>query len=216
MRGCLDKRGLDKSMGVGSEAIDGALDSQRSPVEDMGVDHGGPHVAVSQQDLDGSDVRAVLQEVGRERVSEGVGGDAFRDLCLGGGPAHGALDAGLVEVMTAADAASRIGREPRRREDPLPSPLAAGPGELAFEGVGQPDAPSGVAGSTPVPSARRRSGQRNALIAFQLRSCHFGPSRVCAESVLNSNPFSSPVLHAWQPLKVARSIAGPGGPRATP
>jgi hypothetical protein len=78
--------------------------------------------------------------VGRERVSEGVGGDAFRDRCLGGGPAHGTLDAGLVEVMTAADAASRIDREPRRREDPLPSPLAAGAGELAFEGVGQPDA----------------------------------------------------------------------------
>ena len=43
----------------------------------MGVEHGGFEVAVADEFLDGSDVSAVLREVGREGVTEGVGRDAL-------------------------------------------------------------------------------------------------------------------------------------------
>jgi hypothetical protein len=43
----------------------------------VGVEHGGFEVAVADEFLDGSDVSAVLREVGREGVTEGVGRDAL-------------------------------------------------------------------------------------------------------------------------------------------
>jgi hypothetical protein len=35
----------------------------------MGIDHGGPHVAVAEQFLHGADVVAVFEEVGGEAVA---------------------------------------------------------------------------------------------------------------------------------------------------
>ena len=43
-----------------AEAVGGAQDAGRAPVEDVGVDHGGGHVAVAEELLDGADVGAVL------------------------------------------------------------------------------------------------------------------------------------------------------------
>jgi len=43
----------------------------------VGVEHGGFEIAVADEFLDGSDVSAVLREVGREGVTEGVGRDAL-------------------------------------------------------------------------------------------------------------------------------------------
>jgi hypothetical protein len=82
-----------------SEPVGGAADAEWAAIENVGVDHGGPEVAVAEELLDGADVGAVLQEVGREGVPEGVAGDAFRDAGGGGRAADGALDARLVEVV---------------------------------------------------------------------------------------------------------------------
>jgi len=43
-----------------AETVGGAQDAGRAPVEDVGVDHGGGHVAVAEELLDGADVGAVL------------------------------------------------------------------------------------------------------------------------------------------------------------
>ena len=48
-------------------------------VGDVGVDLGGADVAVAEEGLDGTDVGAVHEEIGRERVAEGMGGDVFCD-----------------------------------------------------------------------------------------------------------------------------------------
>ncbi len=46
-------------------------------MEDVGVDHGGFDVFVSEEFLDGADVVAILKEMGGEAVAEGVRGNAF-------------------------------------------------------------------------------------------------------------------------------------------
>ena len=51
----------------------------------MGVDHGGLHVFMPKQFLDGADVVVVLEEVGGEGVTENVGGDVFVNFCAAGG-----------------------------------------------------------------------------------------------------------------------------------
>jgi len=47
-----------------------------TPIQDVGVDHRGPDVGVAQELPNGSDVVAVLQQMGGERVLEGVAGVA--------------------------------------------------------------------------------------------------------------------------------------------
>ena len=54
--------------------VEGAADGEWAAVEDVGVDHGGGHVAVAQKLLDSSNVVARLEEVGGEAVPEGVAG----------------------------------------------------------------------------------------------------------------------------------------------
>jgi hypothetical protein len=67
----------------------------------VGVDHGGAHVFVAKQFLNGADVVAVFQQVGGEGMPQRVGGDGLLDLCGYGGPADGALNDGFVQVGTA-------------------------------------------------------------------------------------------------------------------
>lgn len=50
------------------DLIQRAADATPTAIQDMGVDHGGRHIAVAQQFLDGPNVIAGLQEVCGERV----------------------------------------------------------------------------------------------------------------------------------------------------
>jgi hypothetical protein len=54
---------------------------------------------VAEELLDGADVVAAFEQVGGERVAEGVAGDAFGELRVLGGAADGALDHRLVQVV---------------------------------------------------------------------------------------------------------------------
>ena len=51
------------------EIIQWAHDSVAALLQDVGVDHGGTDVRVSQQGLDGANVRAPVQEIGGEAVT---------------------------------------------------------------------------------------------------------------------------------------------------
>jgi hypothetical protein len=64
--------GLEGAAGVSMEIIQGAGHALAALLEDMRVNHGGGHVGVAQQFLDGADIRAPLQEVRRKAVPEGV------------------------------------------------------------------------------------------------------------------------------------------------
>jgi hypothetical protein len=54
----------------------------------MGIDHSGFTVFVAEEFLHSSDIVAVLQEVGGESVTEGVGGNGFVYSGKLGGLAH--------------------------------------------------------------------------------------------------------------------------------
>jgi len=66
-------------------------DGEAAALEDMGVDHGGFDVFVAEEFLDGADVVIVLQEMGGEGVTEGVGGNALLQFCGTGGISDGSL-----------------------------------------------------------------------------------------------------------------------------
>ena len=48
-----------------------------SPIENMGIDHGGFDVLVAEQLLNGADIVAVLEQVGCKGVPEGVACSSF-------------------------------------------------------------------------------------------------------------------------------------------
>jgi hypothetical protein len=57
--------------------IKGADHSSSAAIENVGIDHGGFDIFVTEEFLDGADVVAVLEEVGCKAVAEGVATDAF-------------------------------------------------------------------------------------------------------------------------------------------
>src|SRR6266542_3218037 len=69
---------------------------------------------------------AILQQVGGERVPEGVRGDVLREARGVGGPAKLLLDHRLVAVVPVLDPGMAIPVMRGRRKDPLPAPLAIG------------------------------------------------------------------------------------------
>ena len=78
-----------------------ALDSARASVQDMGVDLRRAHVTVPEQFLHGADIVAVLEQVGRERMAEGVARCRLRDARAADGIPDGTLHDGLVQVVPA-------------------------------------------------------------------------------------------------------------------
>lgn len=67
----------------------------------MGIDHGGLQTGMAQQRLYGTNIVISLQQVCREGVTEGVGGDLLGYFCLADGMVERALKLRLVKVVTA-------------------------------------------------------------------------------------------------------------------
>jgi hypothetical protein len=84
------------------DAVGGARDAGGAAVEDVGVDHRGIQVVVTEQLLNGADVAAIFQQMGGEGVAERVGGGPLGETRPADSLEHGALHHGLVEVMAAA------------------------------------------------------------------------------------------------------------------
>lgn len=69
---------LRRAIGMGpKELIERAVHAAPALVQDVRVDHGCPHVTMSEQLLHGSDVIPVLEKMRRERVSERVARDVL-------------------------------------------------------------------------------------------------------------------------------------------
>ena len=82
----------------------GLLTAAGPPIQDVGIDHGRGHVAVPQQLRDRPDVVAVLEQVRRERVSQGAGARALGEPGVSDRGLDGALEDRLVEVMPTVSA----------------------------------------------------------------------------------------------------------------
>lgn len=83
--------------------VEGAFDRESAALEDMGIDHGGFDILVTQQFLDGANVVSTLQQVCRKRVTECMRGHMFVNLCMMCGGADGFLDDSFVNVMPAVN-----------------------------------------------------------------------------------------------------------------
>ena len=77
---------------VPGDSVEGAQDSHAASVEDMGIEHRSADTCVAEELLDGSNVVAVLQEVGGKGVPHGLTGGSFVDARGGDGSFHNPLD----------------------------------------------------------------------------------------------------------------------------
>jgi hypothetical protein len=116
-----------------SEPIHRAPDAATAPIEDVGVDHCSVDVPMAQELLDRPDVVAILQQVGRKGVAEGVAADTLGNAGVGHRLLDRALQDRFVKVVPHPDGFPRVPVKARCREDVLPGPLEAGARILALE-----------------------------------------------------------------------------------
>jgi hypothetical protein len=116
------RRGMWVRLIMDAGLVEGAADGEGATIEDVGVDHGGGDVAVTEELLDGADVVARLEEVGGEAVPEGVAGGRFGEVSGLTGGVEGALEHCFVEVV-ASKLAAVISVVASCGEDPLPRPF---------------------------------------------------------------------------------------------
>ena len=88
----------------------------------MGINLRGLYILVSEQFLHGADVVAVLDEVGRETVAEGVAADRFGQVDGSCRLLYGPMQVGVIPVMSPDGAAAGVFRAVIGRKDELPAP----------------------------------------------------------------------------------------------
>jgi hypothetical protein len=153
-----------------SELIHRALDSPATAVEDVGIDHRGLHATVPQELLDGPDVITAHEEMGRERMAEGMAGRVLGDSGLARCVVEGSLDRPLVEVMATSFLSGRVVPEARRWEDPLPTPLGRRMGVFPRQGVGDALAPRSSEGRSRANASPSSGALRSRLSRKQAAS----------------------------------------------
>src|SRR5437867_7736212 len=105
----------------------------------MCVDHRGADVLVAEQFLNGTDVVPIFEEMGGERVTEGVAGRWLRDPRSADRVFHRSLEHGLMEMVTATLAGLGVHVKTRGRKYPLPPQFAPGVRVLAYQRARQLD-----------------------------------------------------------------------------
>ena len=119
--------------------VKGASDAAAATVQDVAIDHGRGEIRVAEEFLNRAGVVAVLEEMGRERVSKSVGACRFRNSGREHGLPYRTLQGTLVQKMPAALATLTMGVVSCRWKDPLPSPFAGRVWVFPGERVGQFD-----------------------------------------------------------------------------
>ena len=89
--------------------------------------------------MEGTNVGAILEEMGGERMPEGVAGHALREGGLGDCLLQAALEGIFQEVVAGVFFGTGVRAEFGGREDELPWPFAWGVGVFAGEGFGHVD-----------------------------------------------------------------------------
>ena len=84
------------------QSIDWASHPRATPVQNMCVDHGRPHIAMAEEFLNRSDVVPVLEQVGGKGVPECVAGSRLGQARLAEGFLDRPLQDRFVEVVPTA------------------------------------------------------------------------------------------------------------------
>ncbi len=110
--------------GPAEKGIGGTPDPGQVPIRNVGVVLGGGGLLVPQEPLDVAQVGSLLQEMGGERVPQGVRGHPLSDSGIRSTDCHGALDGTNVHVTVPAVP----GEQPMVRAfvAPIPSKLFQG------------------------------------------------------------------------------------------
>jgi hypothetical protein len=103
----------------------------------VSVNHGGLHVLVAEQFLDGANVVTILEEMRGKTVPEGVGRDGLVDSRKLGGAFDSFLQAGFVEMVALFEAGNGICGKVGGGECILPGPFTVGVWVFLFEGIWQ-------------------------------------------------------------------------------
>src|SRR5437870_5739930 len=122
---------------VPSARVKRAVDRTAAALQHMGIDHGGTHVLVSQEFLQGTDIVAVLQQMRGETVPQGVTAAALGDAGLLESLFYGSLEHRFRHMVSALNSRTRIDGAFRGGKDILPDPGCAGTGAFTFKGVWQ-------------------------------------------------------------------------------
>jgi hypothetical protein len=93
----------------------------------MGINHGGVHILVPQEFLDGSDVVPAFEQMGRKRMPKGVAGNSFRDPGAKNGFPDGFLEYRFIQMAAVKAPVGGVRKLPVSREHPLPAPLPLRP-----------------------------------------------------------------------------------------
>ena len=124
-------------MAGGPQTVERAVDPSTATIQYVRVDHRGLDVLVPQEFLDGSDVVAVLQQMGCKGMTKCVGGHALGQPSPIGRLMDRLLNHRFVEMVTMPDARPSVEVVGRSRKNPLPAPLAVGIGVLSGQRVRQ-------------------------------------------------------------------------------
>ena len=103
----------------------------------MGVDHRRLDVLVAEELLDGADVVSGHEQVGGERVAEGVTAGFLGDAGFADRGIDCFSDDRLVQMVATNDAGSRILAVGAGGKDVLPTPVGGGVGVLSVKGLGE-------------------------------------------------------------------------------
>ena len=124
-------------MRLGLKSVEGTADAQSASVEDVGIDHRGPHVSMTEQFLDGSDVVSVPQEMRGKAVSQRVATCRFSDSSAYNRSIDRSLDHGFVHVVAPRGSSFGLRESAGCGENVLLAPLAVGVGVFVGECVRQ-------------------------------------------------------------------------------
>ena len=108
------------------EVVQGTWNALPSLLQDVGIDHGGGHVVVPEQWLNGADVGAALPQVGGEGVPKGMGADLLRQTGTANRHLDGLIDDAGVNVMATGDTGTRVDGKIPGGKDILPAPFFGG------------------------------------------------------------------------------------------
>ena len=159
----------ERRRGLGSVQIERAGCACAGAVEEVEVDHGSFNRGMAEERLEGTDVGAALEEVGGERMAEGMTGGTFGD----GRSADGIGELSL-EGIFPAPAPTPTPNRPRPR--PRPRFLLFSSDSFGSGAVGGADVRmDGAAGCRSCQAVERASGTLSGCVLFSTESVGVRP-----------------------------------------
>lgn len=110
-------------------------DGRGAVLQDVGIDHGGFYIVVTERFLDGADIGAGGEQMGGVGVAEGVCVHVLGYIGFSTGLAYGVLQHGIEDVVALFAARTRIDRQLARRENVLPVEFFVLHGGIVARGV---------------------------------------------------------------------------------